>query len=78
MGTMDWSVIAWATQSRTIWSMHNWIDFSPSDQLSEEGEETKTAVQQPAEEGQNGLRMISTRKASAATAKQGIPAPVVG
>ncbi|XP_066855708.1 zinc finger CCCH domain-containing protein 11A-like [Anser cygnoides] len=47
-------------------------------QLSAEGEETKTPVQQPAEEGQNGLRMISTRKASATTAKQGIPAPVVG
>lgn len=45
-------------------------DEDDDDQLSEEGEETKTPVQQPAEEGQNGLRMISTRKASATTAKQ--------
>ncbi len=54
--------------------MHNWIDFSPSDQLSEE-EETKTPVQQPAVEGKNGLRVISTRKGSSTATKQGIPAP---
>ncbi|XP_040398505.1 zinc finger CCCH domain-containing protein 11A-like [Cygnus olor] len=45
-------------------------DEDDDDQLFEEGEESKTPVQQPAEEGQNGLRMISTRKASATTAKQ--------
>jgi len=55
--------------------MHNWIDFSPSDQLSEEGEETRTPVQQPAAEGKNGLRVISTRKGSSTATKQGIPAP---
>uniref|UniRef100_A0A493TE64 C3H1-type domain-containing protein n=1 Tax=Anas platyrhynchos platyrhynchos TaxID=8840 RepID=A0A493TE64_ANAPP len=37
-------------------------DEDDDDQLSEEGEETKTPVQQPAAEGKNGLRVISTRK----------------
>ncbi|KAM9184642.1 zinc finger CCCH domain-containing protein 11A isoform 2-T6 [Mergus octosetaceus] len=45
-------------------------DEDDDDQLSEEGEETKTPVQQPAAEGKNGLRVISTRKASSTTAKQ--------
>ncbi|XP_072211959.1 zinc finger CCCH domain-containing protein 11A [Excalfactoria chinensis] len=42
-------------------------DEDDDDQLSEEGEETKTPVQQPAEENHNGLRMISTRKSNADT-----------
>ncbi|XP_032058998.1 zinc finger CCCH domain-containing protein 11A isoform X2 [Aythya fuligula] len=45
-------------------------DEDDDDQLSEEGEETKTPVQQPAAEGKNGLRVISTRKASSTTTKQ--------
>ena len=40
-------------------------DEDDDDQLSEEGEETKTPVQQPAEENHNGLRIISTRKSNA-------------
>ncbi|XP_071900399.1 zinc finger CCCH domain-containing protein 11A-like [Anas platyrhynchos] len=45
--------------------------FPPSkNQLSEEGEETRTPVQQPAAEGKNGLRVISTRKGSSTTTKQ--------
>ncbi|XP_035180170.1 protein transport protein Sec24B-like [Oxyura jamaicensis] len=50
-------------------------DDDDDDQLSEE---SKTPVQQPATEGHNGLQIISTWKASATTAKEGIPAPVVG
>lgn len=42
-------------------------DEDDDDQLSEEGEETKTPVQQPAEENHNGLRIISTRKSNADT-----------
>ncbi|XP_071883771.1 zinc finger CCCH domain-containing protein 11A-like isoform X2 [Anas platyrhynchos] len=45
-------------------------DEDDDDQLSEEGEETKTPVQQPAAEGKNGLRVISTRKGSSPTTKQ--------
>ncbi|NXT87924.1 ZC11A protein, partial [Anhinga rufa] len=37
------------------------------DQLSEEGDETKTPVQQPTTEAHNGLRIISTRKSNATT-----------
>ncbi|XP_039390875.1 zinc finger CCCH domain-containing protein 11A isoform X2 [Mauremys reevesii] len=44
-------------------------DEDDDDQLSEEGDETKTPVQQSATETHNGLRIISTRKASA-NAKQ--------
>ncbi|NXG02472.1 ZC11A protein, partial [Sakesphorus luctuosus] len=44
-------------------------DEDDDDQLSEEGEETKTPVQQPATEAHNGLRVISTRKSNA-NAKQ--------
>ncbi|NXA06348.1 ZC11A protein, partial [Sapayoa aenigma] len=44
-------------------------DEDDDDQLSEEGEETKTPVQQPATEAHNGLRLISTRKSNA-NAKQ--------
>ncbi|POI29686.1 hypothetical protein CIB84_006565 [Bambusicola thoracicus] len=40
-------------------------DEDDDDQLSEEGEETKTPVQQPAEENHNGLRIISTSKSNA-------------
>ncbi|NWR66984.1 ZC11A protein, partial [Bucorvus abyssinicus] len=40
-------------------------DEDDDDQLSEEGDETKTPVQQPAPEAHNGLRIISTRKANA-------------
>ncbi|KAM9148619.1 zinc finger CCCH domain-containing protein 11A isoform 2-T2 [Pangshura tecta] len=40
-------------------------DEDDDDQLSEEGDETKTPVQQPATETHNGLRIISTRKSSA-------------
>uniref|UniRef100_A0A452H0X3 C3H1-type domain-containing protein n=1 Tax=Gopherus agassizii TaxID=38772 RepID=A0A452H0X3_9SAUR len=40
-------------------------DEDDDDQLSEEGDETKTPVQQPAAETHNGLRIISTRKSSA-------------
>ncbi|NWU83708.1 ZC11A protein, partial [Onychorhynchus coronatus] len=42
-------------------------DEDDDDQLSEEGEETKTPVQQPATEAHNGLRLISTRKSNANT-----------
>ncbi|NWU15732.1 ZC11A protein, partial [Cephalopterus ornatus] len=42
-------------------------DEDDDDQLSEEGEETKAPVQQPATEAHNGLRLISTRKSSANT-----------
>ncbi|NXL92989.1 ZC11A protein, partial [Alectura lathami] len=42
-------------------------DEDDDDQLSEEGEETKTPVQQPAEENHNGLRIISTRKSNGDT-----------
>ncbi|NWY53226.1 ZC11A protein, partial [Chionis minor] len=42
-------------------------DEDDDDQLSEEGDETKTPVQQPATEAHNGLRIISTRKANANT-----------
>ncbi|XP_031464411.1 zinc finger CCCH domain-containing protein 11A isoform X1 [Phasianus colchicus] len=42
-------------------------DEDDDDQLSEEGEETKTPVQQPAEENHNGLRIVSTRKSNADT-----------
>uniref|UniRef100_A0A8B9ZJY7 C3H1-type domain-containing protein n=1 Tax=Anas platyrhynchos TaxID=8839 RepID=A0A8B9ZJY7_ANAPL len=45
-------------------------DEDDDDQLSEEGEETKTPTQQPAAEGKNGLRVISTRKGSSPTTKQ--------
>ncbi|NXM71217.1 ZC11A protein, partial [Serilophus lunatus] len=44
-------------------------DEDDDDQLSEEGEETKTPVQQPATEAHNGLRLISTRKSNS-NAKQ--------
>ncbi|NXH22757.1 ZC11A protein, partial [Bucco capensis] len=44
-------------------------DEDDDDQLSEEGEETKAPVQQPAPEVPNGLRIISTRKSNA-NAKQ--------
>ncbi|XP_074833974.1 zinc finger CCCH domain-containing protein 11A isoform X4 [Carettochelys insculpta] len=40
-------------------------DEDDDDQLSEEGDETKTPLQQPATETHNGLRIISTRKSSA-------------
>ncbi|XP_050812516.1 zinc finger CCCH domain-containing protein 11A isoform X2 [Gopherus flavomarginatus] len=40
-------------------------DEDDDDQLSEEGDETKTPVQQPAAETHNGMRVISTRKSSA-------------
>ncbi|XP_067387888.1 zinc finger CCCH domain-containing protein 11A isoform X2 [Emydura macquarii macquarii] len=40
-------------------------DEDDDDQFSEEGDETKTPVQQPATETHNGLRIISTRKSSA-------------
>ncbi|KAJ7396581.1 Zinc finger CCCH domain-containing protein 11A [Pitangus sulphuratus] len=42
-------------------------DEDDDDQLSEEGEESKTPVQQPATEAHNGLRLISTRKSNANT-----------
>ncbi|NXP13703.1 ZC11A protein, partial [Thinocorus orbignyianus] len=42
-------------------------DEDDDDQLSEEGDETKTPVQQPATETHNGLRIISTRKSNANT-----------
>ncbi|KAM6311145.1 zinc finger CCCH domain-containing protein 11A isoform 1-T2 [Podargus strigoides] len=42
-------------------------DEDDDDQFSEEGDETKTPVQQPAAEAHNGLRMISTRKSNANT-----------
>ncbi|NWR34283.1 ZC11A protein, partial [Tachuris rubrigastra] len=42
-------------------------DEDDDDQLSEEGEETKTPVQQPTTEAHNGLRLISTRKSNANT-----------
>ncbi|KAM6398981.1 zinc finger CCCH domain-containing protein 11A isoform 2-T3 [Rhynochetos jubatus] len=42
-------------------------DEDDDDQLSEEGDETKTPVQQPATEPHNGLRIISTRKSNANT-----------
>ncbi|XP_014434061.1 zinc finger CCCH domain-containing protein 11A isoform X6 [Pelodiscus sinensis] len=40
-------------------------DEDDDDQLSEEGDEAKTPVQQPATETHNGLRIISTRKSNA-------------
>ncbi|NXV42565.1 ZC11A protein, partial [Uria aalge] len=42
-------------------------DEDDDDQLSEEGDETKTPVLQPATEAHNGLRIISTRKSNANT-----------
>ncbi|KAM6108149.1 zinc finger CCCH domain-containing protein 11A isoform 2-T2 [Pterocles gutturalis] len=42
-------------------------DEDDDDQLSEEGDETKTPVQQPAPEAHNGLRIISTRKSNTNT-----------
>ncbi|XP_065710728.1 zinc finger CCCH domain-containing protein 11A isoform X1 [Patagioenas fasciata] len=42
-------------------------DEDDDDQLSEEGDETKTPVQQPATEAHNGLRIISTRKSNSNT-----------
>ncbi|NWX46563.1 ZC11A protein, partial [Steatornis caripensis] len=42
-------------------------DEDDDDQLSEEGDEAKTPVQQPAKEAHNGLRIISTRKSNANT-----------
>ncbi|KAF1568049.1 UNVERIFIED_CONTAM: Zinc finger CCCH domain-containing protein 11A, partial [Eudyptes robustus] len=42
-------------------------DEDDDDQLSEEGDETKTPVQQPTTEAHNGLRIISTRKSNANT-----------
>ncbi|NXC70880.1 ZC11A protein, partial [Anhinga anhinga] len=42
-------------------------DEDDDDQLSEEGDETKTPVQQPTTEAHNGLRIISTRKSNATT-----------
>uniref|UniRef100_A0A8D0FD80 C3H1-type domain-containing protein n=1 Tax=Strix occidentalis caurina TaxID=311401 RepID=A0A8D0FD80_STROC len=42
-------------------------DEDDDDQLSEEGDETKTPVQQPATEAHNGVRIISTRKSNANT-----------
>ncbi|NXN60345.1 ZC11A protein, partial [Rynchops niger] len=42
-------------------------DEDDDDQLSEEGDETKAPVQQPATEAHNGLRIISTRKSNANT-----------
>ncbi|KAM9595646.1 zinc finger CCCH domain-containing protein 11A-like [Morphnus guianensis] len=45
--------------------------FPPSqNQLSEEGGETKTPVQQPATEAPSGSRIISTRKCSAKTKQE--------
>ncbi|NXN29258.1 ZC11A protein, partial [Nycticryphes semicollaris] len=40
-------------------------DEDDDDQLSEEGDETKTPIQQPPTETHNGLRIISTRKSNA-------------
>ncbi|NWR77732.1 ZC11A protein, partial [Centropus unirufus] len=42
-------------------------DEDDDDQLSEEGDETKTPVQQPPTESHNGLRIISTKKSNANT-----------
>ncbi|XP_052670469.1 zinc finger CCCH domain-containing protein 11A-like, partial [Harpia harpyja] len=42
----------------------------PEDQLSEEGGETKTVVQQPATEAPSGSRIISTRKCSGNTKQE--------
>ncbi|KAF1453731.1 Zinc finger CCCH domain-containing protein 11A, partial [Spheniscus mendiculus] len=42
-------------------------DEDDDDQLSEEGDETKTPVQQPTTEAHNGLRIISTRKSNTNT-----------
>ncbi|XP_010146741.1 PREDICTED: zinc finger CCCH domain-containing protein 11A-like, partial [Eurypyga helias] len=42
-------------------------DEDDDDQLSEEGDDTKAPVQQPAAEAHNGLRIISTRKSNANT-----------
>ncbi|XP_069627969.1 LOW QUALITY PROTEIN: zinc finger CCCH domain-containing protein 11A-like [Haliaeetus albicilla] len=44
--------------------------FGLSEQLSEEGDETKTPVQQPATEACSGSRIISTRKGSANTKQE--------
>ncbi|KAM9595643.1 zinc finger CCCH domain-containing protein 11A-like [Morphnus guianensis] len=44
--------------------------ISTGDQLSEEGGETKTPVQQPATEAPSGSRIISTRKCSAKTKQE--------
>ncbi|XP_069627771.1 LOW QUALITY PROTEIN: zinc finger CCCH domain-containing protein 11A-like [Haliaeetus albicilla] len=44
--------------------------FGLSVQLSEEGDETKTPVQQPATEANNGSRIISTRKGRANTKQE--------
>ncbi|XP_052670896.1 zinc finger CCCH domain-containing protein 11A-like isoform X2 [Harpia harpyja] len=45
-------------------------DEDDDDQLSEEGDETKTPVQQLATEANNGLRIISTRKCSGNTKQE--------
>ncbi|NWX21773.1 ZC11A protein, partial [Aegotheles bennettii] len=45
-------------------------DEDDDDQLSEEGDEAKTPVQQPAPEAHNGLRIISTRKSNANTKQE--------
>ncbi|XP_069627767.1 zinc finger CCCH domain-containing protein 11A-like isoform X2 [Haliaeetus albicilla] len=45
-------------------------DEDDDDQLSEEGDETKTPVQQPATEANNGSRIISTRKCRANTKQE--------
>ncbi|XP_069732193.1 zinc finger CCCH domain-containing protein 11A isoform X2 [Phaenicophaeus curvirostris] len=42
-------------------------DEDDDDQLSEEGDETKAPVQQPATESHNGVRIISTKKSNANT-----------
>ncbi|NXC19002.1 ZC11A protein, partial [Corythaeola cristata] len=46
-------------------------DEDDDDQLSEEGDETKTPVQQPTTEAHNGLRIISTRKSNANAKQEG-------
>ncbi|XP_014382221.1 zinc finger CCCH domain-containing protein 11A isoform X2 [Alligator sinensis] len=51
-------------------------DEDDDDQLSEEGDEAKTPIQQPATETHDGLRIVSTWKSSGNT-KQGITIPYV-
>ncbi|KAM8988348.1 zinc finger CCCH domain-containing protein 11A isoform 3-T6 [Ara ararauna] len=46
-------------------------DEDDDDQLSEEGDDIKMAIQQPAAETHNGLRIISTRKSSANSKQEG-------
>lgn len=46
------------------------LNVDPTDQYSEEGEETKTPTLQPIPEVHNGLRVASTRKPGASL-KQG-------